>query len=134
VAKPHVSIALDTTRLDLLIGQLEPRAMTILDNVAFDIEASAKPYAKVDTGAMRSSIYVSGASGGTSYGNAASDAQALRPKAGLVNEVRPANKWERIVGVAVEYAYWQELQQPFIGPAVEDNRRKAQSAWRELCR
>lgn len=128
-----VSITLNTTRLDLLRGRLAPRAAAILDKVAFDVERTAKPLTNIDTGAMRSSVYVSGGSGrGTPYSQAVSEALSLRPEARVVPEVQPASQWERIVGVAVEYSYWQELDHPYLEPAVQQNRPLATAAWSEL--
>src|SRR3990172_10347244 len=73
----NVQIVLDTTRLDLLMGTQEQRAMTILDKIAFDVLRTAQPLTAFDTGAMRSSGYVSGASGGgASYSAGASQADS----------------------------------------------------------
>jgi hypothetical protein len=129
-----VSIELNLGPLDRLIGVIPARAAAILDKAAFDVERIAKPLTAYDTGAMRNSIYVSGASGGSStgYGSAASEAESRRPGVGLVPQVVAANKFERVVGVAVEYAYWQELQNPYLTPAVEQVRPQVNSAWRQL--
>jgi len=131
-----VSITLNAAPLDQLIGEIPERAETILDKIAFDIERTAKPLTAYDTGAMRNSIYVSGASGnsGTDYSEATSEARARRPRAMIIDEVKSNGRFERVVGASVNYAYWQELVKPFLTPAVEQQRPKAQQAWRELFR
>lgn len=125
-------IIVNTRPLDTLIAVVPKRAHDILDKTAFDVEAVAKPLAAVDTGAMRSSVYVSGASGGSQYGQAITQAQALRPGVNVFDEVAPDGKFERIVGVAVEYAYWQELVNPYLSPAVEQVRPDFVKAWSQL--
>lgn len=132
MAKSVASIELNMAGLDKLIGDLPRRADTVLDKIAFDVERDAKPRTAYDTGALRNSIYVSGGSRGTSYGSATGEALARRPKAGIVSEERPIKKFERIVGASVNYAYWQELSHPFLVPAIENQRAKAQAMWSEL--
>jgi len=130
----QIQITLNTARLDSLTGSLAERAMTILDKIAFDVLRNAQPRTAVDTGAMRSSGYVSGASGGSTFSSGASEAQSRRPKAKILDEVTPKKQFERIVGFSVNYAYWQELSQPYLTPAVEEERPKAEAAWAELFR
>jgi len=127
-----VQIVLNLAPLDALIGTVPGRAMDVLDKAAFDVEAFAKPLTNIDTGAMRNSIYVSGASGGSQYGEAVGEASGRRPGVGLVDEIKPNGKFERIVGVAVEYAYWQELIKPYLVPAVEMVRPGLTAAWSGL--
>lgn len=129
----EIKIELDTSRLDQMIREIPERADMVLDKIAFDVERVAKPLTNVETGALRNSIYVSGASGGgTSYAGASSEAKALRPKAGIVPEVRPSKRFERVIGASVNYAYWQELIHPFLVPAVEQVRPQAQKEWKKL--
>ncbi len=126
-------IELDTRVLDLMAAELEPRAQALLDLGAFNIQAAAMLGARVDTGAMRSSIYVAGASGQASeYGDRAAAAAALRPGAKFADEVQPADRWERVIGVAVEYGYWVELRYPFLGPAAYAEAPRLESAWAQL--
>lgn len=129
----NVQIVLDTTRLDLLTGALETRAMAVLDKIAFDVLRTAQPLTAIDTGAMRSSGYVSGASGGgASYSAGASEAQGRRPGVVILDEIEPRNKFERIVGFSVEYSYLQEMVKPYLTPAIEARRGEAETAWRAL--
>ena len=125
-------ITLDTSKLDKLMSAIPGRAETVLDKIAFDVEAKAKPLTNLDTGAMRSSIYVSGASGGGDYGAAAADAMGRRQGVKVADEVTANKALERVVGVGVEYGYWQELQKPFLEPAIEEERPKAVEAWKAL--
>lgn len=131
---PFVSMTLEMTALEMLIASLDPRTDAILDKVSFDVEARAKMRGRVDTGAMINSVYVSGASGGmgTQYSNAASAAQGLRPGVELADEVVPQDRFSRVVGVSVHYAYWQELLYPFLSPAVEEVRPGFNEAWQGL--
>jgi len=88
--------------------------------------------ARVDTGAMRSSIYVAGASGGDTYSGAVAAAQGARPGVGAVPARAPSRKLERIVAVAVEYAYWVEINYPFLGPAAYAEAPKLAAAFVQL--
>ena len=115
------------------------RAHALLDKTAFDIESSAKTLAAVDTGAMRSSIYVSGASkgAGSGYGAAVSEAKgkaASRGKKIAFNEeIRPASPFERIIAPSVSYGIFPELQgQPYIAPGVEEHRSNFVKGWGEV--
>ena len=134
MAQQVASIELETRGIDRLIGDMPRRAGAILDKIAFDVERDAKPRTAYDTGALRNSIYVSGGSRGTSYGAATSEALSRRPKAGIVSEETAANRYERVIGASVNYAYWQELSQPFLVPAIENQRGKAAAMWGELFR
>lgn len=127
-----VTWTLQMQRLNTLEAVLEPRATAILDKTAFDVVRLAVPLAAIDTGAMRASIYVAGASGGPSYGNAAAAAQRLRPGAQVGGEVAPANKFERVIGAAVEYALWQELKRPYLTPALLMVAPAYEAAWGQL--
>lgn len=133
--KEVVTIALDTVRLDRMQEELAKKAGDILDKIAFDVESDAKPRTAIDTGAMRSSGYVSGASrGGSSYDRGVSEAESLRPGVDIIEEITPNSKWERVVGFSVGYSFWQELSHPFLVPAVENQRGKAVEMWRALLR
>lgn len=128
----RVSITLNTVRLDQLKSQLEPRAHAILDKAAFSILAFAQPLTNYDTGALRNSGYVNGGSGGSTYGSGASEAQARRPGVNVLDEEKPTNRFERVIGFSVEYAYWQEFAKPFLVPAVENERPLLTAAWKQL--
>ena len=138
---PIATIRVNTAKLDLLTGSLRPRANFLLDKAAFDIEANAKPRTAYDTGALRSSLYVSGASGGGDYSQAASDAIAKAASGGkqtaprtinVMPEVKPRGDMQRVIGASVEYATFQEFYQPFLLPAVENERPMFVEAWRLL--
>lgn len=130
----QIQIILDTARLDALDAGLERRALDVLDKIAFDVLRNAQPRTAYDTGALRNSGYVSGASGGSTYGPASSEAQSRRPGAQIMDEVTASNKFERVVAFSVSYAYSQELSRAFLGPAVEDERALAVAAWESLFR
>ncbi len=131
---PTVKITLDTRRLDEIQGNLRPRAMAVLDKIALDVLHTAQPETNFDTGALRNSGYVSGASGGggSTFGAGAAEAQARRPGVTVLDEVTPRGPFERIVGFSVEYAYWQEFSKPFLVPAVEQHRVLSIEAWEAL--
>lgn len=130
---PIAQVTLNTVNLDRLIVELYPRAHSILDKAAFDVERIAKPLAHFDTGAMRSSIYVSGAKGGSTFSEGASEAQARRPGVVIMPEVKPRHEFERIIGASVEYGLIQELTFPYLTPAVEQVRPQFETAWKALC-
>jgi hypothetical protein len=104
-----ISVTVDTSKLDKIIGQIKPRAEAILDKVAYDVESDAKIFAPVLTGTLRASIHV------------------IKPRA-LV----------RFVLDGVEYGIYQEFgtsrfgARPFIIPAIEKNRIPFEKAWNEL--
>lgn len=97
-----------------------------------------KSLAAVDTGAMKSSVYMSGASnGGSDYEQMRAEAQGKAGARGkniqFVEEVKPDGDYERIIGPSVNYALWVELKgQPFVEPAVQAHRTSFLGAWREL--
>ena len=130
-------IFVDTTKLHTLSAQLQIRAFSILDKVAFDIEGSAKLLAPVDTGALRASIYVSGASGETGYSAAIAEAKsqaAQRGKKVKFHDNHPPDKpLQRIIAVAVNYGIYPEMMgQPYMAPAVETHRTPFTMAWSSL--
>jgi hypothetical protein len=118
---------------------VQERAHALLDKMAFDIEETAKTLAKVDTGAMRSSIYVSGASkgGGSGYSAAVAEAKGRAASRGKTvefhDEIRPSSPFERIIAPSVKYGIYPELNgQPYIGPAVETHRANFIKGWGEI--
>ena len=131
------TIVLDTHKLKLVALGVLPKAMLILDKAAFDVEGIAKTLATVLTGAMRASIYVSGASGGSNYRARLSEATSKASSKGVSvdfhKEVKPDGKMERIVGVGVVYGIFPELNgKPYIVPAVEQVRPGFNKAWKAL--
>lgn len=133
-----VKIDLDTSKIDKMLGGvLEVKANRILDKAAFSIEAIAKTLAAVDTGAMRASVYVSGASGGSNYAKRKAEAMSKAASHGETREfhkeVSPTKRLERIIGASVIYAIFPEVMgQPYIVPAVEQERPKVNAAWKQL--
>jgi len=51
-----IVVRLDTTRLDELTAEMEPRAEKVIEGAAYAVEGRAKTMAPVDTGALRNSI------------------------------------------------------------------------------
>jgi hypothetical protein len=134
-----VTISVDVSGAQKLIASLEKKSMEVLDKAAFDIEADAKSLAPVDTGALKNSIYVSGARGrsGGSYAtnkNAAKGAASAKgKKVKFTHEIKSASKWERIIAASVVYAVYPEFQgQPYMTPAVFRNRAAFIAAWSTL--
>ena len=90
--------------------------------------------APVITGALRASIYVAGASGGTNYSarraEAASKAAAAGKRVKFVGMIGPRSLLERVIAPSVNYAIFPELYgQAYLGPAVEANRDTFMNAW-----
>jgi hypothetical protein len=135
MAGPRVSVTLNTVRLDALIRVHKQRAHAILDKSGFDIEGAAKANAPVDTGAFRSSFYVSGTSGGGSnYASREAEALGRNPDAEGIGEEKPGGEWQRVIGSAVNYGLIVELKvRPTLVPAVEAHRANLVSAWGQLC-
>lgn len=129
-----VVITVDLGPLQDLRANLQERAHALLDKVAFDIEASAKGNAPVDTGALRSSIYVSGTSGGGSnYSAARADAASRNEDVQFHPEEKPETPFVRIIGVSVIYALIVEVtNRAYLRPAVERHRAAFLNAWKGL--
>lgn len=130
----EVVITVELGPLKKLRESLQSKAHAILDKAAFDIEAGAKGNAPVDTGALRSSIYVSGADGGGSnYSASRGDAASRREAVEFHPEQRPGTPFERIVGVGVIYALIVEVaHRAYLRPAVERQRAAFVAGWKKL--
>lgn len=104
-------MSVDARKLRKIIADLKPGADRILRTSAFTIEGGAKQRAPVATGALRASIHT-------------------EPKGPLFYRVTDG----------VEYGVFQELgthrmaAQPFMVPAVEEERKHFEKAWAELFR
>ncbi len=105
---------LDTSGLDKILAEMEPRAREIVKGAAFEVEAKAKTLAPVDTGALRNSI-----------------------------ETEQAGNLTWQVHDGVEYGLWQEIgfhhfgsgkfiQNAFMVPAVEAVRPEWEQKWSAL--
>lgn len=130
----EVVITVELGALKQLRAELQEKAHAILDKAAFDIEASAKGNAPVDTGALRSSIYVSGTHGGGSdYSANQAEASSRNSAVQLHGEQAPSTPYERIIGVGVVYALIVEVvHRAFLRPAVERHRLAFTNAWKGL--
>lgn len=131
------TVTVETGRLLELGRKIQKKAHALLDKTAFDIEATAKSLAAVDTGAMRSSVYVSGASGGSNYEQRRAEAAGKAAGGGkqveFNPEIRARNPYERVIAPSVAYGIFPELQgQPYIAPAVETHRANFVKAWKGL--
>jgi hypothetical protein len=137
-------VVVDTSALLTLKQSLQPKAHAILDKAAFDIEATAKTLAPVDTGALRASIYTSGASRGSSYAQAVAAAKGKIGTTGrrsgrrlekldFSSEIHARHPFERIIAPSVAYAIFPELRgQKYIEPGVAMHRANFIKAWSEL--
>lgn len=102
---------------DKILAQLKVAGQRMADEAALQIEAQASVEivnnGQVDTGFMLNSVY-SVTSGGSSYGPG-QPSRADRDAA----PARPAPESGAVVGVAAEYALWQELENSFLFRAAE---------------
>lgn len=132
----NVTVTVDASKLLKIKGGLAERAHKILDKAAFDIEGTAKQLAPVDTGALRSSIYVSGGSGGTRYEQGRSEATGKAQGRGknirFVLEVKAGNPFERVIAPSVVYAGFVEDRKPYLAPAVRVHKMAFLKAWRKV--
>lgn len=112
-----VECEVDTTVLNRILRNLEGNTQEAVRATAFSIEAKAKVNAPVDTGALRSSIYVR-------VGKEPAQMPAVEGDAERVELPEPEGKTIAHVGPSMEYGLWQELgtermaAHPFLGPAV----------------
>lgn len=104
-------VRLDTTVLDKITAELQPRAQKIVKETAYEVMGRAVNAAPVDTGALKNSIHVE-------------ETGAL----------------SAIVADGVEYGIYNELgtsrmaARPFLTPAVEAVRPRWGERWKELVR
>lgn len=103
-------------RFPEIAQQLHSQAGQVVRKTAFVIEGGAKTRAPVDTGFLKNSIYAS-TSEGSDYGGASGGK--------MLEEVKPANDQEAIIGVGAEYGEYVEngtvhmAAQPYLTPAAE---------------
>lgn len=122
------SIKLVKNDFAALADKLHDAAKAVVKNAAFNVEHRAKERAPVDTGFLRASLYtVTGESSG--YANAAADAASQNAKATMQSEEPSPDKDTTAVvhaganyAAAVEYGSAHGPAQPFLVPAVEDER------------
>jgi len=129
-----MEIRVEITGIDEVIRQLnglvsEAALQQGLAAAAFYVEEQAKVKAPIDFGFLRNSIYTVTARG-SGYGRAAAEAKAANTKARMLPEVAPPGRLEAIVAVGADYGIYQEMgtrfmrAQPFMRPAVENNRER----------
>ncbi len=115
-----------------VLPEVGERMLQTLDQIvrkaAFDIEAKAKAKAPVDTGFLKSSIYVETAHGST-YGKAGGEGNGE-----MLPEVEPPKKYQAIVAVGASYGVFIEFgtsrmpAQPYLTPAAEEVRPEFEAA------
>lgn len=105
-----------------LAKKLHDTVSELVRKAAFDVEAMAKDLAPVDTGHLKSSLYVvpGGGKGGSTYG------QNVEGDGALLPEVQaPTSDQEAIVAVGADYGIFVEMgtshmsAQPYLTPAAE---------------
>ena len=77
----------------------------------------------VDTGFMRSSVYVS-THDQSGYGAARANASSRNPDAEMFPEARPKDAYEALVVVGANYAAYVENDHPFFRPVIDENREE----------
>ncbi len=131
-----VAVELDTSRIELIIATVPQKAHTLLDKAAFRVQARAQAEARVDTGAMKSSAYTHGTSGGKgeTYADAASGLNTDQ----VAPAVQATNPFERVIAFAVNYALFHEFgtrfmsAKPMLIPAIEEARSNLVRKWSDL--
>lgn len=116
----------DTSNLDRLISRIEGNTEEIIKAIAFQVEALAKLYAPVDTGALRASIYVR-----------FSDSN---PETTVTVEElpKPSSQFGAVIGPSVEYAIYVEFgtsimsAQPYLVPALREVERQLEEYFRNI--
>lgn len=118
----EVNIIVIQDKFPLIAAALPQVVSLLVRKAAFDIQAWAAGAAPVDTGFLKSSIYVV-TSDSSTYGMGVTDGG---PNAELLDEVdRPESPTEAIVAVGANYGLYQEFgtvnmsAQPYLTPAVE---------------
>jgi hypothetical protein len=103
----------------------------ILTQLAFYVEAEAKPLMNVDTGFMRNATYTI-APGADNRGQAQGSARAVadRPMAPMPQ----VGAHEAAVHGAAEYAIYQEMQNPALYTALQRAQREAPGVIQEVGR
>jgi len=74
----------------------------------------------VDTGFMRSSVYVS-THQESGFSSARSAASSRNPKAEMGAEAKPRNEYEALVVVGADYAAYVENDHPFFRPVIDES-------------
>lgn len=119
-------------------GALDKAISKVVRKAAFDIQRAAAQNAPVDTGFLKSSIYVV-TKGASTYGAAAENASGKNGDAELLPEIdQPPNDRTAYVAVGANYGIYQEFgtvnmpAQPYLTPAAELVRPQYLAAMRSL--
>ena len=139
----------DTVRIDLDMAELERierelgwRTETVIRRMAFELQREAQKFAKVETGALRASIYTN-TQRADYYAKSDAAAKAKNPKVETAPIPMPKGDEIAVVGASVLYAAYVEMglksnpkypKQPYLRPAAEKVRRKLEdgSTYKEL--
>lgn len=119
-------IRIDSRELDKLIQECNPRLEKVLKKTGLQIEAKAKTFAPVDTGALKSSIHTVMQNFSDFQGVALITSVKKRGKQLQVSQIpKPDNQLVVRVGPGVEYGVYQEYgtsrmaAHPYMTPAAE---------------
>jgi HK97 gp10 family phage protein len=122
------AVKIDTAICDKIIAGLGPKADKVVRETAFRIKDKAMRGAAVDTGAMKSGIYVK-SSKGNGYQAAVAAALDKNPDAKVApDELPDVKEGVAFVAAPLEYSLFQELgtknmaAHPFLVPAAESER------------
>lgn len=120
-------IKLQFSHFDQIAEAMKKNAQRAVDEIADEIAADARGHAARHSGALHDSIYVSTKERST-YGDAASAAQADNKDAAVLPEETATQEGEAVIGVAVDYGLFvergtvHEAARPFLTPAAEGKR------------
>lgn len=120
-------------------AELEVAAQAVVEATAETIREGARANAAVDTGAMRTALYVSTPTE-SDYASVAGEAHDLNPKADVLDEVEKPDHGEAIVAEAMNYGIFQEYgthkmaAHPYLTPAAEAERANFLAAMEALVR
>lgn len=114
-----------TSTLPAMEKKLNTMLERIIAKTAHDIVTVAQGLAPVDTGALKNSIHAVTAKGLTQYATATAKTKAKRKEATMFPEVKPADKYEAIVAVGVEYGVYVEYGSAHVRNTKRMSTRKA---------
>ena len=132
------SVSVTFNRFPEIAAALPEKTKAVVAKTARDIEGHAKMRAAVDSGALKSSIYVSLGSGESTYGQAVADALSANPSAGILPAAPKPPEHEAVIGPSVEYGVHVEYgtprmsAQPFMTPAAETLRPAFTAAMKQM--
>ncbi|MDE2100088.1 MAG: hypothetical protein KGL39_22730 [Patescibacteria group bacterium] len=110
-----------------MAAEIEAAAQVVVETTAEAIRQGAQANAAVDTGAMKTALYVSTATE-SDYASVTGEAHDLNPKADVLDEVERPAPGEAIVAEAMSYGEYQEYgtsrmpAHPYLTPAAEAER------------